>query len=205
MSLPLLGHGSTAAPPAAFKVSTRPAPYIACTAIAMGLFGCATAPVEQAIARLDETTGTTVTLMPRPVELVIEQSRGPNTNPFAFFAPFETNRMGTHELFLWISAPPMDEGDLKVTQVYCGDTVIELEAIDADMKRIGLSKAPYKMPVPWGRQWFFKLSGKALNCFAHAGHIKIVTQGGAAESDHFSAESPLLTGLNAFATRVRAE
>ncbi len=197
--------GSTAAPPAAFEVSTRAAPYIAGTAIAMGLFGCAAAPVEQAIERLDETTGTTVTLMPRPVELVIEQSRGPNTNPFAFFAPFETNRMGTHELFLWISATQMDEGDLKVTQVYCGDTVIELEAIDADMKRIGLSKTPYKMPVPLNRQWFFKLSGEALNCFAQAGYIRVATQGRAAEPDHFSAESPLLTGLNAFATRVRAE
>ena len=179
--------------------------FTTCVAFAMALSGCAVAPVEQAVERLDETTGTTVTVMPRPVELVIEQPRGPNTNHFASFAPFETNQMGTHELFLWVSAPQMDEGDVKVTQVYCGDAVIDLEAIDADMKRIGLSKPPYKMPVPWSRQWFFKLSSEALNCFAQAGHIKIVTQGSAPESDSFLAESPALTGLNAFATRLRTD
>ncbi len=54
---------------------------------------------------LDANTGTTVTVMPKPVELIVDKARGTKTDPFAYVAPFETNRMGSHELYLWVSAP----------------------------------------------------------------------------------------------------
>ena len=57
--------------------------------------------------RLDPDTATTLTVINKPVELVGEGATGPTGNPFAFIAPFETNRMGAHALYLWMSAPSM--------------------------------------------------------------------------------------------------
>ena len=91
--------------------------------LCVGLSGCATGPADTEGERLDGNTGTTVTLMPKPVELVVEKSKGAKTDPFAYVAPFETNRMGSHELYLWVTAPQV-AGALSVPQVFCGDAPI---------------------------------------------------------------------------------
>ena len=69
------------------------------------LAGCASVPENAVSERLDERTGTTVTTMQKPIELVSTEPRGSNSDPFAYLAPFETNRMGRRELFLWIAVP----------------------------------------------------------------------------------------------------
>ena len=69
------------------------------------LAGCASVPENAVSERLDERTGTTVTTMQKPIELVSTEPRGSNSDPFAYLAPFETNRMGQRELFLWIAVP----------------------------------------------------------------------------------------------------
>jgi hypothetical protein len=169
---------------------------------AAGVGACAPTPVNEEAQRLDSNTGTTVTLMPRPVELVIDRPRGAKTDPFAYLAPFETNRMGAHELYLWISAPQI-AGALGVPQVFCGEEAIQLEQINTDMKVLGLSNDPYKLPAPWSVQWYFKLSGEVLDCFARAKQMRIVTQTGAEEPDRFIAEAEALSGLADFSSRVR--
>jgi hypothetical protein len=167
------------------------------------LGGCATLPSEDGNEQLDSNTGTTVTLMPKPVELIVEKSRGTKTDPFAYVAPFETNRMGSHELYLWVSAPQV-AGPLGVPQVFCGEAPIALEKYEGTPKDMGLSSAPYKMPAPWSAQWYFKLSGEVLDCFAGATRIRVVTQAAdAPEPDAYSAEGPAISGLSAFVTRVR--
>jgi hypothetical protein len=171
-------------------------------AVAAALGACATAPIEEESQRLDSNTGTTVTLMPRPVELIVDRPRGAGTDPFAYLAPFETNRMGSHELFLWVSAPQV-AGSLSVPQVYCGDELIPLEPVNADLKAMGLSGPPYKLPAPWSAQWYFKLSGEVLDCFARAKQMRVITQAGENEPDRFTAEAEALAGLSDFATRVR--
>jgi hypothetical protein len=170
--------------------------------VAAGLGGCAAAPTAEESQRLDSNTGTTVTLMPRPVELIVDRPRGAGSDPFAYLAPFETNRMGSHELFLWVSAPQV-EGTLGVPQVYCGDELIPLEPVSADVKAMGLSGPPYKLPAPWSAQWYFKLSGEVLDCFARAKQMRIVTQSEQNEPDRFTAEAEALAGLSDFANRVR--
>jgi hypothetical protein len=170
--------------------------------VAAGLAACASAPTEDESQRLDSNTGTTVTVMPRPVELIVDRPRGAGTDPFAYLAPFETNRMGSHELYLWISAPQV-AGSLDVPQVFCGDELIPLEPVNADLEAMGLSGPPYKLPAPWSAQWYFKLSGEVLDCLASAQRLRIVTQAGQDEPDQFTAEGPALTGLADFAKRVR--
>lgn len=167
------------------------------------LAGCATEPGPAENERLDDNTGTTLTLMPKPVELIVEKTRGAKSDPFAYVAPFETNRMGSHELFLWVSAP-QPAGALSVPQVYCGDNLVPLEKFDGTPKEMGLSNPPYKMPAPWSTQWYFKLSGEVLDCFAGASRIRIITQAAdEPEPDSYVAEKQAISGVNDFLTRVR--
>ena len=169
------------------------------------LAGCAPTPVEEAAAgeRLDTNTGTTLTLMPKPVEFILDRTGGPKTDPFAYLAPFETNRMGSHEMFLWVSAPQVT-GTLGVPQVFCGEQLIPLEPANIGLSAMGLSASPYKLPAPWSVQWYFKLSGEVLDCFAGASQMRIVTQAaGDEEPQRFNAEGPALSGLGEFAKRVR--
>jgi hypothetical protein len=169
-----------------------------------GLSACSMTPeeVDEAAERLDSNTGTTVTVMPRPVEFVAEQARGPKTDPFAYLGPFETNRMGTHELFLWVSAPQV-AGTLGIPQVFCGDERIQLEPIQPDLKAMGLSGPPYKTPAPWSAEWYFRLSGEVLDCFSRANRLHIVTQVDQAEPDRYTADATALGGFSDFVSRVR--
>jgi hypothetical protein len=167
------------------------------------LTACAVEPTEDEKQRLDTNTGTTVTVMPKPVEFIVDRTRGPKTDPFAYLAPFETNRMGTHELYLWVSAPQV-AGPLDVPQLFCGEQAVKLEPANTSLKAMGLSNPPYKLPAPWSAQWYFKLPGEVLDCLATAKHLRIVTQSAQEEPDQFTAEAPALTGLSDFVTRVRS-
>jgi hypothetical protein len=173
------------------------------TLVAVGILSaCAVEPTADEEQRLDTTTGTTVTLMPKPVELIVDRTRGPKTDPFAYLAPFETNRMGTHDLYLWVSAPQI-AGPLGVPQVFCGEQQIQLEPANMSLQAMGLSGPPYKLPAPWSAQWYFKLSGEVLDCLASAQRLRIVTQAGQDEPEQFTAEAQALAGLSDFATRVK--
>jgi hypothetical protein len=170
--------------------------------LVLTLSGCATAPIEPESERLDSTTGTTVTVLPKPIELIVDNVRGSKTDPFAYVAPFETNRMGSHEMFLWVSAPQV-AGPLGLPQVFCGETAMTLEKYDGSMKDMGLSSPPYKAPAPWSAQWYFKLSGELLDCLAAATRIRVVTQTGEAEANTYVAEGPAVSGLSTFVAKVR--
>lgn len=176
--------------------------FPAAVATMLAVTGCATAPTDAQSEKLDPNTGTTVTVMPKPVELVVDKSRGTKTDPFAYIAPFETNRMGSHELYLWVSAP-QTAGPLGLPRVYCGDTAVSLERYEGGMKDVGLSSPPYRMPAPWSREWYFKLPGEVLDCFATATRIRVETQVSGAEPDSYVAEGSAIAGLGAFVTRVK--
>jgi hypothetical protein len=172
-------------------------------AAAAALSACAVAPTEQESERLDENTGTTVTLMPKPIELIIDRATGSKTDPFAYIGPFETNRMGSHELFLWVTAPQVN-GELGVPKVFCGEQEVALDRYDGTVKDAGLSVPPYKAPAPWSAQWYFKLSGEVLDCFATATKIRVVTQAaGNPQADSYVAEGQAIAGLGTFVSKVK--
>jgi hypothetical protein len=170
--------------------------------LVLTLSGCATPSVEAESERLDTNTGTTLTVLPKPIELIVDKARGTKTDPFAYMAPFETNRMGSHEVFLWVSAPQV-AGPLGLPQVFCGETAMSLEKYDGTVKDMGLSTPPYKAPAPWSAQWYFRLSGELLDCLAAATRIRVVTQTGEAEADAYVAEGPAVSGLSTFVAKVR--
>jgi len=187
------------------KVRTASLHTVAVALAAIGvlnLSACTVAPTEQQAERLDANTGTTVTVMPKPIELVVDRTTGAKTDPFAYLAPFETNRMGSHELFLWVTAPQV-AGELGVPKVYCGDQLIALDRYDGTIADVGLSSPPYKAPAPWSAQWYFKLSGEVLDCFASTTRVRVVTQAGSATPETYSAEGQAIAGLSTFVSKVR--
>jgi hypothetical protein len=147
---------------------------------------------------LDAQTGTTVIRMPKPVELVTEQPRGGQADPFAYLAPFETNRMGERTLFLWVSAPQDVGGTLKQPQVFCDGRPVTLVPHTDPIEQIGLSRPPYAIPAPWSAQWYFRLPEDSFSCLTGASRLSIETEGADSKAERFSADRPALGGLAAF-------
>ena len=173
---------------------------IAIPAVAAVLTACATTSSQPVVERLDPGTATTLTVIKKPVELVGESVHGPNDNPFAFIAPFETDRMGTRTLYLWMSAPSIQGAGLQ-PQLLCDGQPLALPALDSDVSHIGLSSVPYPSPVPWNMQWYFQLPRPALDCLAGAQKIALETHGTNGEPERFTVASKDLTDLKAFSSR----
>lgn len=91
------------------------------------LGGCATQ--GNAInERLDPNTATTVTILSRPVELFSQNGHGVAADPFAYLAPFETNRQGARALYLWVSAP-VNAGLRGEPEIKCNDQPLALQPV----------------------------------------------------------------------------
>lgn len=180
------------------RIRRGPARRLAC---AMLLAGCAAQPAAPVDETLDPGTGTTTSVLTRPIELQPEDRRGAFGASFAFLAPFETNRMGERTLYLWVAAT---EGDTPLvnSEVECDAQPIEAVPISGEPAELGLTRAPYVAPVPWSTQWYFRVSRSALECLANARHIAIVTRDANGERQRFSAPSQTITSLGAFAAHV---
>lgn len=172
---------------------------IAVPAVTAVLTACATTS-QPVVERLDPDTATTVTLIKKPVELIGEAAHGSTGNPFAFIAPFETDRMGKRTLYLWMSAPSIEGAKLQ-PQLLCDGQPLALPALDSDVSHIGLSSVPYPSPVPWNMQWYFQLPRPALDCLAGAQKIALETHGTNGEPERFTVASKDLTDLKAFSSR----
>lgn len=136
------------------------------------LSGCATLPDNAVQERLDERTGTTVTALQRALELVSTAPRRGQSDPFAYLAPFETNRMGTREIYLWV-AVPNESRDVTAPQVELDGTPLSLRSLGSDPQTIGLAAFPYATPAPWSSVTLFALDAPALQTLAAAATLEI--------------------------------
>ena len=198
--------------------------------VAVVMAGCASMPATEPVAeKLDPDTATTVTVLSQPIELFSQASRAKQTDPFAYLAPFETNRMGNRQLFLWVSTPQA-QGQLTQPRVMCNGQELSLQplsqdgagvaqeagkggdfggvgadgkAFKVDLSKLSLSRAPYSAPVPWGTQWYFKLSEDGLKCLAEAEGVSLEAQAadGAAEQFSSTGGRKSLASLDAFQRR----
>jgi len=187
-------------------------------------------PTEPVSEKLDPDTATTVTVLSQPIELFSQSSRSKQADPFAYIAPFETNRMGAKELFLWVSTPQA-QGQLTQPQVMCNGQPLSLQplnqdagsalvreagkggdfagvapdgsAIKVDLSKLSLSQAPYSAPVPWGTQWYFKLSADGLKCLADAEGISLQAKAADGDAEEFTTTGgrKSLASLDAFERR----
>lgn len=191
--------------------------------------GCAALPPAEPVAeKLDPDTATTVTVLSSPIELYSQTTRSKQTDPFAYLAPFETNRMGSKELFLWVSTPQA-QGALTQPKVMCNGQEVELKplaqdgvtvaeagkggdfggvgadgkAIKVDLSKLSLSRAPYEAPVPWGTQWYFRLSEDGLKCLAGAEGVSLQAKAADGRAEEFTSTGgrKSLASLDAFERR----
>jgi hypothetical protein len=212
-----------------FLSATRPR-GLSIAAMGLGalvLGACASAPPEPVSEKLDPDTAITVTTLSRPIELLSQSNRSKQTDPFAYIAPFETNKMGARDLFLWVSTPQA-QGQLTRPQVLCngqplnlqplsqdgdalgaraapGDNVTGDEAgapVKVDLSKLSLSRAPYEAPVPWSTQWYFRLPPDGLKCLADAEGIALEARAAdGAEEQFTTTERKNLASLDAFTRR----
>ncbi len=112
------------------KLSHSGAAGTAACAVLGLLGGCAATPTEPVTERLDPDTATTVMILNRPIELLSQNKHDrQQMDPFAYLAPFETNRMGTRDLFLWVSTPQAI-GTLTAPQVLCNGQPLNLQPLN---------------------------------------------------------------------------
>ncbi len=166
---------------------------------------CASAPPARVADRLDPNTGTTVIVLVKPPQLVTTENRGPSRDPFAFAAPFDVDRMGRRELYLWVSVP-QDNGMPSSVRVLCGDRPLELAPVRLDLGRLQLSRRPYPQVAPWAGDWYFRMPAAALDCLAGKGRMTVestVKDPSGEHEERFTADGADLQGFTAFAAHLR--
>jgi hypothetical protein len=151
------------------------------TLLAGLLSGCASAPANTVSESLDERTGTTVTRLDRPLELVATEARGKGADPFAYVATFETNRMGKRSAYLWTAVPNEGRRPLGLSVLLDGDVPLPLGTPTDDPKAIDVGAFPYAAPTPWSATRAFPISDDSLRALAAAGRVEVVAryEGGA--------------------------
>ena len=102
-----------------------------------------------------------MSVIDHPVELLTDRYLGAHEDPFAFLAPFETDEMGSRNLFLWVSSPRPGAPSTSPS-LLCDGQPVSITAQHGELKEIGLSHAPYPPPTPWGEQWYFRLPQATL-------------------------------------------
>jgi hypothetical protein len=128
---------------------------------------------DNAVAeQLDERTGTTVTRIERPIELVSTEPRGSNTDPFAYVAPFETNRMGQRQLYLWVAVPD-ERGGAKPPVVLAGTETLRMVSKGSDPQGLTLGAFPYANPAPWSAIHAYAIDEATLRTLAGASSLDV--------------------------------
>jgi hypothetical protein len=165
--------------------------------LAAALGGCASTPAQPVVDRLDPDTATTVTVLKKPVELVAESLHNVGGDPFAFFAPFETDRMGHRTQYLWMSAPGVEHAKTE-PQLLCDGQALKLSPVEGDIGQLGLAHPPYEKPAPWSLQWYFQLPPETLRCLTDAQRVTLQTRADTGQSDEFSVDAKGLSTLKSF-------
>jgi hypothetical protein len=168
-----------------------------------GISGCASLPEDQPIMeQLDTETGVTITRLGRPVEIYRETFLKQAPGRFGFLAPFETNLMGSRELYLWI-AVPIEPAPNAVPTIVVDGAELTLNAPGRTADSAGLRKSPYKIPTPWSAMFYFKVDAETVARLGNAGEILIhifeTTNDGAAKIEFSAAIED--ARLKAFASR----
>lgn len=157
-------------------------------ALLVVLTGCISVPGPPVRDKLDAKTGSTVSVLRDPLELLTSGYRGAGAGAFAYLGPFEIDQMGARTLFLWVLVPN-DVSASSPPVVQCDGNVVNLPVRTGSLSEIGLTESPYEPPYPWGTQWYFVLTDAALVCFAQAHLIALEIPDARAEPARFLVES----------------
>lgn len=165
--------------------------------VAVLLSACATTPAEPLVESLDPDTATTLIALKKPVELVAENLHTTAGDPFAFLAPFETDRMGNRIQYLWVAAPGVENQKIE-PRLLCDGQPLTLSPADDNPVSLGLSHLPYEKPAPWSVQWYFQLPPDSMKCLADAQSVTLEMHVASGQSDQFAVNGKGLAALKAF-------
>ena len=180
------------------RIQRSHAGCLAPLAVLLALTGCAGAPVNAPQELLDESTGTTLTRLVTPVELTSIEPRGANADPFAYLAPFETNRMGERRLYLWLALPDEQKRGA-VPVLHLDGAPLQLGVALPDERAAGLARWPYAQPAPWSAVQVFPIDAAQLNALARAGAMRLDE---AQRGLSFAAKLPVPSVVAEFAGRI---
>lgn len=123
--------------------------------------GCASQGAIAPEASLDERTGTTLSHLNAALQLVATAPGAPSGDPFAFIAPFETNRMGRRQAYLWVAVPGED-GVASRPVVLPDARELRLAEAPSEALSLGIDAMPYAAPAPWSKVFIYLLDEPAL-------------------------------------------
>jgi len=143
-------------------------------AAAVALLGaCAALPDDAPVVeQLDTETGSTVTRLGRPVEVYRETFLQGSAGRFSFIGPFETNLMGSRDLYVWLAVPiePLPDA---IPTVEVNGTVLTLGVPGRTADFAGLHKSPYKIPTPWSATYYFKVDEAVIARLGEATEVSV--------------------------------
>ncbi len=153
---------------------TRVARFATLSLVALMAGGCAALPEDAPVVeQLDADTGATVTRLGRPIELYRETFVQDATGRFAFVAPFETNQMGTRELFLWVAVPITSPPDADPPSLEINGKALALAAPGRAADFAGLRGSPYRIPTPWSSMYYYRIDAALLATLAETRDLAV--------------------------------
>lgn len=147
----------------------------ALTVIATALLAsCASVPDDAPVVeKLDQETGLTIVRLGRPVEVYRENLLRDPLGRFAFIAPFETNQMGTREVFLWISIPVELTEQSAPPVLEVNGNPLALGTPGRKPEFAGLMRSPYKIPTPWSAMFYYRADAALIDALGEAKSITL--------------------------------
>lgn len=136
---------------------------------------CATQPATAPRISLDESTGTTLSALPTPLQLLATAPGAPRGDPFAFAAPFETNRMGQRQIYLWVAVPGEDPAPPSPLLQLDG-VAFPVPRVSSDPAALGIAALPYSAPEGWSQVYVYALDVAALHRLESAQHLTVDMQ-----------------------------
>lgn len=168
--------------------------------------GCAAVPNDSPVVeQLDTQTGMTIARLGRPIELYRESAMRDSAVRFAYLAPFETNRMGTRDLYLWVAVPIEFVEGAPPPIVAADGMPLVLGAPSRGADTAGMRADPYPLPTPWSTAWYYKAEPDTI---AKLGDSSLLTvrvsetaRDGSTAIAEYAVELKNEPRLRAFATR----
>jgi len=163
------------------------------------LVGCVTPQTDGVQESLDEDTGVTITRLAAPVELLSTAPRPRGEDPFAYLAPFEVNRMGKRQMYLWVATPVAAPAGAH-PGVTCGSSELRPAPVTRDVAELEWRRAPYRLPGEWSTAYYYEIDTAWLACLA--GESRLAIEVGEPEPVRFAAENDRTRDLQDFAARI---
>jgi hypothetical protein len=162
------------------------------------LCACAQPALEPMAEDVDQSTGVSVARLARPIELVAT-SAGRN-EPFAYVAPFETNRMGERALYMWLASqlPTQGPGPSLVVD----GQPLEMGEPQQSLESMALSKSPYARPAPWSVERYYRVNRAAIESLANAGRVELVVRDPDGNEVRYGADAAALQPVAAFLAKL---